>query len=364
MRPFGIIGIVVAFAVIISLLNSFFIVDQRQQSVVLRFGAVERVFNVPGEDDAGLKFKVPFAENVVTYDKRNLGLDVPDIEVFASNQEQLIVDAFVRWKISNPVQFYQRLTTQREAQNQLLRFTDTAIRNALGSEVPEDIISGQRSELMNEIRQSLSTAIAGRGIEIIDVRIKRVDLPIDVSQQVFRRMAETRNQQAEEIRAQGDERAKLVRARAERKRTVLLAEARCRAEEIRGSGDATRNRIYAEAYDENKEFFRFQRALIACEEAFTGGTRFVVGPNQLGLCDEFITQAQINGRSNDRPIVGARDEQDDVSNCPQAELVCAGIIEGDVSDVECIPLEIEESDEDASDSTDSVESPAEDTGGE
>lgn len=341
MRPFGIIGIVIVFGAIIALLNSFFIVDQRQQSLVLQVGRAVEAYNEPGADEAGLKFKIPFIQSVVTYDKRNLGLDVPDIEVFASNQEQLIVDAFVRWRISEPLQFYQRLGTQREAQNQLLRFTDTAIRNALGTQLPEQIISGQRSELMDQIRDSLSDAIAGRGIDIIDVRIKRVDLPLDVSQQVFRRMAETRNQQAEQIRAQGDERAKLVRALADRKRTVLLAEANCRSEEIRGRGDARRNAIYAEAYENDEEFFRFQRALIACEEAFKSGTQFVVGPDNLGLCDEFIEQAQENGRSSVRGALSERLAQNDESNCPQAELICEEVIPGDKSSVECIVLDPE-----------------------
>lgn len=295
MKPFGIIGIVGIIVALVAILNSFFIVDQRQQSLVLQVGAAVEAYNEPGTDEAGLKFKIPFVQSVVTYDKRNLGLDVPDIEVFASNQEQLIVDAFVRWRIAEPLAFYQRLGTQREAQNQLLRFTDTAIRNALGSQLPEEIISGQRSQLMDEIRQSLSAAIAGRGIDIIDVRIKRVDLPPDVSQRVFDRMAATRNQQAEQIRAEGDERARLVRAEAERERTVLLAEARRESEQIRGEGDAQRNEIYAEAYEQDREFFRFQRALIACEQAFTQGTQLVVGPDNLGLCDEFIEQARING---------------------------------------------------------------------
>ena len=295
MKPFGVIGIVAVIAALVAVLNSFFIVDQREQSLVLQVGAAVEAYNEPGTDEAGLKFKIPFVQSVVTYDKRNLGLDVPNIEVFASNQEQLIVDAFVRWRISEPLAFYQRLGTQREAQNQLLRFTETAIRNALGSQLPEEIISGQRSELMDEIRDNLSGSISGRGIDIIDVRIKRVDLPPDVSQRVFDRMAATRNQQAEQIRAEGDERAKLVRAEAERERTVLLAEARRESEQIRGEGDAQRNEIYAQAYEQDREFFRFQRALIACEQAFTEGTQLVVGPDNLGICDEFIDQARVNG---------------------------------------------------------------------
>ncbi|MEM9938183.1 MAG: protease modulator HflC [Pseudomonadota bacterium] len=315
MKPFGVIGIVVLVAGVVALLNSFFIVDQRQQSLVLQVGAAVESYNEPGQDEAGLKFKIPFIQSVVTYDKRNLGLDVPDIEVFASNQEQLLVDAFVRWKISDPLQFYQRLGTQGEGESQLGRFSETAIRNALGTKLPEEIISGQRSELMDQIRDALSASIAGRGIQIVDVRIKRVDLPPDVSERVFQRMEATRNQEAEDIRARGDRDAQEITATAEKDRTVILANARQAAETIRGAGDAQRNEIYAEAYERDAEFFRFQRALIACEQAFgvadasgtAGGntarvgnaappTRIVVGPGNLGLCDEFINQARANGQ--------------------------------------------------------------------
>ncbi len=316
MKSFGILALVALIAVVVAALNSFFIVDQRQQSIVLQVGAAKHIYNEPGSDEAGLKFKIPFIQSVVTYDKRNLGLDVvPEEVLFASDQEQLDVDAFVRWRISNPLSFYQRLQTISNAENQLRQYTEAAMRNAISTRLPEDIISGQRSELMDEIRDELSVEIDELGIDIIDVRIKRVELPVSVSNEVYNRMAATRNQQAEQIRAEGDERAKLVRAEAERERTVLLAEARREAEQIRGEGDAKRNEIYAEAYQQDVEFFRFQRALIACEKAFGVGdlgdsadtessgprsqqepTRIIVGPNQLGLCDEFIAQARANGQ--------------------------------------------------------------------
>ncbi|RIJ21298.1 protease modulator HflC [Henriciella barbarensis] len=295
MKSIGILGIVAAVLVAIVLFNSFFIVDQRKQALLLQVGRAVEAYNEPGSDEAGLKLKIPLLQNVVMYDRRNLGLNVPGIEAYASNQEQLIVDAFVRWQISDPLAFYQRLNNERDARSQLRNFTDAAIRNALASRLPEDIISGQRSELMDEIRTNLAGNIAGRGIEIIDVRIRRADLPDDVSERVFQRMEATREQEAEEIRAEGDERAQLVRATAERERTVLLAEARQQSEEIRGEGDARRNEIYAEAYEQDAEFFRFYRSLIACEEAFTEGTRIVVGPNQLGLCNDFIDQARQSG---------------------------------------------------------------------
>ena len=142
MRPFGILGIVAVVVVLIVAFNSFFIVDQRKQALLLQVGAVVDAYNEPGSNEAGLKFKIPLIQNVVTYDRRNLGLDVPNIEAYASNQEQLIVDAFVRWQSSDPLAFYQRLRTEREAERQLLNFTDAAIRNALANRLPEDIISG------------------------------------------------------------------------------------------------------------------------------------------------------------------------------------------------------------------------------
>ncbi len=295
MKPFGILGIVAVVLVGIVLFNSFFIVDQRKQALLLQVGRAVEAYNEPGSDEAGLKMKIPLFQNVVIYDRRNLGLNVEGIEAYASNQEQLIVDAFVRWQISDPLAFYQRLSTETRARQQLRDFTDAAIRNALANRLPEDIISGQRSELMDEIRQNLANNISGRGIDIIDVRIRRADLPDDVSERVFQRMEATREQEAEEIRAEGDERARLVRATAERERTVILAEARQKSEEIRGEGDARRNQIYADAYERDSEFFRFYRSLIACEEAFTEGTRIVVGPNELGLCNDFIDQARQSG---------------------------------------------------------------------
>lgn len=295
MKPIGILGIVAVVLAAIVLFNSFFIVDQRKQALLLQVGRAVEAYNEPGSDEAGLKLKIPLFQNVVMYDRRNLGLNVPGIEAYASNQEQLIVDAFVRWQISDPLAFYQRLNNERDARSQLSNFTNAAIRNALASRLPEEIISGQRSELMDEIRQNLAGNIAGRGIEIIDVRIRRADLPDDVSERVFQRMEATRGQQAEEIRAEGDERAQLVRATAERERTVILADARRESEEIRGAGDALRNEIYAEAYERDAEFFRFYRSLIACEEAFADNTRIVLGPNQLGICNDFIDQARQSG---------------------------------------------------------------------
>lgn len=300
MKNFGIVGIIALIAVLVVALNSVFIVDQRKQALVLELGASKQVYNTPDKNEPGLKFKTPFIQSVIMYDKRNLGLDISDSEVYASNQELLLVDAFVRWRISNPLAFYQTQGTIAEGKNTLLGFTDTALRKAVATRLPEDVISGDRAALMDEIREDLRRSVSSErgnlGIEIIDVRIRRADLPAAVSQRVYDRMEAARNQQAAQRRAEGEERAKLIEAQARREQTVILAEARREAEKIRGDGDAQRNRIYAEAYEKDAEFFRFQRALIACEQAYTTGTQIVVSPTNLGLCDEFIRRARDNGR--------------------------------------------------------------------
>ena len=295
MKLFGWLTGILLVAAIIVALNSFFIVDQRQQALVLQVGRAVDVFNEPGKDEAGLHYKLPFVQNIVTLDKRNIGIDIPDIQVIAADQEQLLVDAFVRWRITDPLKFYRRLNNERNAGDQLRRFTNSAIREALGSKLPEDIISGQRSKLMNTIRDNLNAQLADRGIDIIDVRIRRADLPTEVSERVFRRMQTARHQEAERIRAEGDEQAQLIRATAEKERTVLLADARRDSQVIRGEGDAKRNEIYAQAYGRDLEFFRFQRALIACEESIKSGTRIIIAPENMDLCNTFISDARRAG---------------------------------------------------------------------
>ncbi len=345
MKPFGILGIVGAVAILVVVFNSFFIVDQRQQALVLQVGAAEAVYNNGDNEDAGLKFKIPLYQSVVFFDKRNLGLDLPEFEVFAVNQERLSVDAFIRWRIADPLEFYRQFVTQQAGAGQLENFARTAIYNRLSQKCPEEIISGlkplrpieaiadrdpdvdicelslagdspvedivgegetddsvsvvvdegARTILMNNIRDDLRTAIQNRGIEIIDVRLKRVELPDEITQGVFRQMIETRNQEATDQRTQGDRDAAEIRAQADRLRIEKEAAANRRSEQIRGEGDAERNRIYAEAYEQDAEFFRFQRALIACEKAFTAGTRIVLAPDNIGICDQFIVDARLNG---------------------------------------------------------------------
>ncbi|MEM6411618.1 MAG: protease modulator HflC [Pseudomonadota bacterium] len=291
MRFFGwtLIAIIVIGGVIAT--NAFYIVRQDQQALVLRFGNPVAVRNSPGTDEAGLYPKVPFAEQAVVMDRKNLGLGVQNLQVLASDQRRLTVDAFVRWRISNPLKFYQRLRTENAASAQINRVTESAIREALGTVPVPEIVSGQRAALMNRIRQTVNTDLAEDGIDIIDVRILQADLPDEVAAGVYDRMSTARRQEAEGIRASGEERARQIRAEAARDALVIEAQAREQAEIIRGQGDARRNEIYASAYNRDADFFRFYRALIACESAVTEGTRIIVSPEDLNICRVFEDQA-------------------------------------------------------------------------
>ncbi len=282
-------------------LNSFYTVRQDYQALILEFGRPQMVrneysLNEQGEklDEAGLFFKAPWQE-VIYLDRKNIGSDIADIEVLASDQRRLTVDAFVRWHITDPLKFYQRLRTEDRAERQLQRFTESAIRDALGKVPVPEIISGQRAQLMEDLRKSVNESLSGTGITIIDVRIRQADLPADVANGVYDRMRTEREQVAQGIRSKGEEAARLIRAKANREATVLKAEARQKSEQIKGDGDAKRNKIYADAYGQDESFFRFQRALIACEESIKDGTQIIVAPDNLDLCKVFIDRARLAG---------------------------------------------------------------------
>lgn len=292
MKIFGWLGGIVAFVLALLAFNALYVVDQREQAIVLQVGAIVKTVNDEGKDEAGLKYKIPLIQNVVKFDKRNMGLNIPDIEVIASDQEQLEVDAFVRWRISDPLQFYRRLGTERVAQGQLTRFTENAIRDVLGKKLPDEIISGQRNVIMDEIRELLTGEAEDVGISIIDVRIRRADRLPEVNASIFNEMRLAREQEAERIRAEGDEVAAKIRAEAERERTVLLAKAREEAQIIRGNGDAKRNEIYNAAYTQDLNFFNFYRGLEACEEAFPAGSRVVISPDKLNICEDILDSAR------------------------------------------------------------------------
>jgi membrane protease subunit HflC len=239
--------------------------------------------------------KMPIIQQVEIIDKRNLGLDIEGIEVLAADQRRLRVDAFVRWRINDPLRYYQRFRTEDAARSQLNRITTSAIREVLGDVPVPVIVSGQRAQLMGRIRQGVNTGLASDGIDIIDVRIRQADLPNEVAEGVYNRMRTARLQEAQRIRSEGEEKARLIRATAEREKTVIEAQAREQSSKIRGEGDAKASETYATAYNKDAEFFRFQRALIACEASIQEGTQVIVGPKSLGICDQFFDSARAAG---------------------------------------------------------------------
>ncbi len=269
----GLLLILAAIAVIVPL--SLFTVGQTQHALVLRFGGVRAVYSEPG-----LYFKLPFAENVLLFDKRILDLDLPAQEVIASDQKRLVVDSFTRYRITDPLRFYQTLNSVAGANSQLTTIVNSNVRTVLAEATFTDIVRTQRQPLMNRIRDEVNRVAQGFGLIVVDVRLRRADLPDQNSQAVFQRMQTERQREAADIRAQGSQQSQTIRARADRDVAVILAEANRQAEELRGNGDAERNRIYAEAYGRDPDFFAFYRSMQAYEAGFKpGDTRLLLSPD-------------------------------------------------------------------------------------
>lgn len=256
------------------LYTATFVVQQTQYALVLRFGAVQSQISEPG-----LKFKVPFIDNVTYFDKRVLDLDLPVQTVLSADRQNLEVDVFTRYRIVDPLKFYQAVGDIALANQRLSSFTNSAMRNILASASRDAIIRTERSELMNRIQEDVNRQAGSLGIEMIDVRLTRVDLPAANSQAVYQRMRTEREREAADLRANGQQRAQTIRARAEREATIIRAEANRQAEELRGQGDADRNRILAEAFSADPDFFAFYRSMQAYEAGLKSGeTRFVLSP--------------------------------------------------------------------------------------
>jgi len=256
-------------------------VKEWEQALILEFGQAKRVENAWGTPaQAGLKFKLPY-EKPVTLSRRNLEVDLTSVELVASDQERLVVDAFIRYRIVDAVSFYQALQTERGAQLQLQSIMDSTLRDVLGRVDRPNIIAGQRAELMAEIQQVSNNVVKdkGFGIEIIDVRIKRADLPRENTEQVLNRMVTERKQIADLIRSEGREEAQQITSTAEKDATIIRAEAQQQAEIIRGQGDQERNAVYAAAYNQDPEFFAFYRSMEAYKTGLTSGTTYVLSPD-------------------------------------------------------------------------------------
>ncbi|ABI66315.1 MULTISPECIES: protease modulator HflC [Maricaulis] len=277
-RTLGIIILVVA--VFIGL-QSVYIVSETQQALILRLGEPVDAVNETSEPDPGLHFKTPFIMDVLIFDKRNLELDLDAEEILASDQERLIVDAFLRYRITDPLRFYQTFRDERGAVVRLEQIMDDSLRGVIASIPSSDVISGQRADLMTRVQAAVEAQVlTGRfGIEVIDVRILAADLPPQIADNVFERMRSERQQEAAQYRAEGEQRATEIRADADRQASIIRAQARADAQRLRGEGDARQNQIYAEAYNRDPEFFAFYRSMLAYEQAVQSGTPIVIPPD-------------------------------------------------------------------------------------
>ena len=259
------------------LLSSLFIVDEREKALVLQFGQVQSV-----KEDPGLALKIPLIQEVVRYDDRILSLDTQSLEVTPLDDRRLVVDAFARYKIVNVVQFREAVGVGgvRSAESRLERILTAATREVLGSVASNTVLSADRAVLMSRIRDTAKIDAENLGVEIIDVRLKRTDLPAQNLEATFARMRAEREREAADEIARGEEAAQKVRAQADRTQVEIVSEARKQAEITRGEADARRNSIFADAFGANPEFFEFYRSLNAYEKALDGqNTSMVMSPD-------------------------------------------------------------------------------------
>ena len=270
----GVATVVVAILLFLGY-SSIFTVHQTRQALVVRLGEPRQVY-----DDPGIHFKWPLIENVIYVDKRILDLENSAQEIIASDQKRLVVDAFARYKIVDVLKFYQSVGSIEGANSRLSTQLNSGLRRVLGEATLTHVVRDERATLMARVRDQLDREAQAFGIKVIDVRIRRADLPEQNSQAVYQRMQTERQREAAEFRANGSQKAQEIRARADRDVTVLLADATSTAEKTRGEGDATRNNIFAEAYSKDSDFFAFYRSMQAYETGLRANdTRLVIKPD-------------------------------------------------------------------------------------
>jgi membrane protease subunit HflC len=263
--------IVIGFAIYLSL----FVVKEINQAIVLQFGDPKKIISTPG-----LQVKIPFIQNVVFLDRRILSLDPAPEEVIASDQKRLIVDAFARFKITDPLKFYISVGNERVARSRLATIINSRLRSVLGTQSLATLLSEDRTKQMAIIQEGVNAEAGKFGIEIIDVRIKRADLPQANSEAIYRRMQTEREREAKEFRARGAEMAVTITSTADKEVTVILANAKKQSEIMKGEGDGLRNKIFADAFGKDPEFFAFYRAMQAYETALIGGeTSLILSPD-------------------------------------------------------------------------------------
>ena len=261
---------------ILGLYSAAFTVNQTQQALVLQFGEPKRIIQSPG-----LQFKIPFIQDAVYYESRVLSLIPQDAEeVILADQKRLQVDAYARYRIMDPLLFFQTVRNEFGARARLESIIDSSVRRVLGRETLASILTGERESINGSIRDEVNQSVESLGIEIIDVRLRRADYPEATSQNIFNRMKSEREREAKEFRATGEEEAQKIRADAEKTRTVIVAEAKKQAQQVRGEGDSDAIRIYADSFGRDPEFFAFYRSMEAYRKSIgESGTSMVLSPN-------------------------------------------------------------------------------------
>jgi len=276
MSSYKIISGVGSLALLFGLLSSFFTVDQTQQALILQFGEPKRLVKEPG-----LNFKVPFIQEVTYFDKRVLSLVSKDSEeVILADQKRLEVDTYSRFRIVDPLLFYQTVRNEFGARQRLESIIDSSVRRVFGKFELTAILSDARTKIVEDISGEVNSTIKKLGMEIIDVRIRRADYPEATVQNIFNRMKTEREQEAKEFRAEGAEEAQKIRADAEKQKVVLVAESKRKAEALRGDGDAQAIKIYSDSFGQDESFFKFYRSMLAYENTFSDdGTTMLLSPD-------------------------------------------------------------------------------------
>lgn len=280
-------------AIGVGLYLSAFIVRQTEQAIVLQFGKIDRVVQKPG-----LNWKIPVAQTVEYFDNRILDLDTKPLEVNVKGKKRLEVDAFARFRITDPLKFYQAVRDERIARQRLGSFMESSLREVLGRAELQDVVRDKRQELMGSISALVNSKAERLGVEIVDVRIKRADLPEANANAIYERMNTERKQEAAEFRAEGNATKNRIQAEADKRATVIRAEAQKKAEEIRGDGEAKQNALFASAFSKDPDFFEFYRSMQAYEEGLrSGDTRLLLSPES----EFFRYFGNANGRAPARP---------------------------------------------------------------
>ncbi len=266
-------GLFVAAFIALVVWLSTYIVHERELAIKFKLGEIVTTINEPG-----IYFKIPFINNIRKFDSRVLTLDTPPERYLTSEKKNVIVDSYVKWRISSPRDYYTSTQGGDEARavSRIISILNDEMKGQFGSKTIKEVISGERSAIMQAVNENAGVKTRDLGVELVDVRIKKVELPPDVSESVYQRMIKERDTVAKSFRSAGEEQAKGIRANADRQRTEILAEAYREAEQIRGDGDASAAKIYADAYGKDKEFYSFHRSLNAYRNSFSGNSDMMV----------------------------------------------------------------------------------------